>query len=86
MDLVSGGDLLHRPPPPPHSATRFLSLTGLMHPLILQASDHAENLSTHPLLHEHVSLGGPRLLHLAATTSERQVEQSPPGHVSWTSV
>ena len=28
---------------------------GLMHPLILQASDHAENLSIHPLFHEHVS-------------------------------
>ena len=27
----------------------------LMHPLILQASDHAENLSIHPLFHEHVS-------------------------------
>ena len=28
---------------------------SLMHPLILQASDHAKNLSIHPLFHEHVS-------------------------------
>ena len=27
----------------------------LMHPLILQASDHAEDLSIHPLFHEHAS-------------------------------
>ena len=27
----------------------------LMHPLILPASDHTENLATHPLFHEHVS-------------------------------
>ena len=26
-----------------------------MHPLILPASDHAENLAIHPLFHEHVS-------------------------------
>ena len=26
-----------------------------MHPLILQASDHAEDLSIHPLLRQHVA-------------------------------
>ena len=36
-----------------------LAAAYLMHPLILQASEHAEDLSIHPLFHQHA----PKRLH-----------------------
>ena len=57
VDLVRSGrapEDLAREFEPSSQAIRTW-VAQLMHPLILQASDHAENLSIHPLFHEHVS-------------------------------